>query len=273
MRRKCSAWSRISEALRLRAKRICPVAQNVHVSGQPDCEERQSERRAVRGSASAPPPAARPSAVANSALTVPSLRARLARAARGSRTAARCASASRSARREVGHLLVAARAARRPRPDLAGAEARLAAVGERLLEQLQVHVRADGVGSAIALLWLQQMSLATGASMRLAKYLAHAGVASRRAAEALIAAGRVRVDGEIVHRPGARVDERSARRRSTGGRSAGPSRASSTRCTSRVGVVSTARDTHGRPTVVELVAARAGCGCIRSAASTPTAAA
>ena len=31
--------------------------------------------------------------------------------------------------------------------------------------------------------------------MRLAKYLAHAGVASRRAAEALIAAGRVSVEG------------------------------------------------------------------------------
>ena len=45
MRRKCSAWSRISEALRLRAKRIVPVAQKLHVSGQPDCEETQIERR------------------------------------------------------------------------------------------------------------------------------------------------------------------------------------------------------------------------------------
>ncbi|MFL5957384.1 MAG: S4 domain-containing protein, partial [Solirubrobacterales bacterium] len=34
--------------------------------------------------------------------------------------------------------------------------------------------------------------------MRLAKYLAHAGVASRRAAEDLIRAGRVTVDGEVV---------------------------------------------------------------------------
>ena len=47
-RRKCSAWSRISEAVRLRPKRIAPVAQNVHVSGQPDCDERQSERRPSR---------------------------------------------------------------------------------------------------------------------------------------------------------------------------------------------------------------------------------
>ena len=47
-RRKCSAWSRISDALRLRPNRIAPVAQNVQVNGQPDCEERQSERRPSR---------------------------------------------------------------------------------------------------------------------------------------------------------------------------------------------------------------------------------
>src|SRR5919109_192686 len=37
--------------------------------------------------------------------------------------------------------------------------------------------------------------------MRLAKHLAHAGVASRRAAEALIAAGRVTIDGATVTDP------------------------------------------------------------------------
>ena len=47
-RRKWSAWSRISDAVRLRPNAIAPVAQNVHVSGQPDCEERQSERRPSR---------------------------------------------------------------------------------------------------------------------------------------------------------------------------------------------------------------------------------
>ncbi len=45
MRRKWSAWSRISEAVRLRPNFIVPVAQKVQVSGQPDCDERQSERR------------------------------------------------------------------------------------------------------------------------------------------------------------------------------------------------------------------------------------
>ena len=48
LRRKWSAWSRISEAVRLRPKRIVPVAQNVQVSGQPDWLDTQSERRPSR---------------------------------------------------------------------------------------------------------------------------------------------------------------------------------------------------------------------------------
>lgn len=42
--------------------------------------------------------------------------------------------------------------------------------------------------------------------MRLAKYLAHAGVASRRKSEKIIAAGRVRVDGQVVTDPAHGVD-------------------------------------------------------------------
>ena len=45
--------------------------------------------------------------------------------------------------------------------------------------------------------------------MRLAKYLAHCGVASRRRAEELIAAGRVTVAGERVTDPARDVDETS----------------------------------------------------------------
>ena len=41
--------------------------------------------------------------------------------------------------------------------------------------------------------------------MRLQKYLAHAGVASRRAAEEFIARGRVRVNGKAVTKPGTLV--------------------------------------------------------------------
>jgi 23S rRNA pseudouridine2605 synthase len=45
--------------------------------------------------------------------------------------------------------------------------------------------------------------------LRLAKYLAHAGVASRRAAERLIADGKVRVGGEVVTDPARDVDAAS----------------------------------------------------------------
>ncbi|MDQ2621948.1 MAG: rRNA pseudouridine synthase [Actinomycetota bacterium] len=42
--------------------------------------------------------------------------------------------------------------------------------------------------------------------MRLAKYLAHSGVASRRKAEVIIGAGRVRVDGRVVTDPATGVE-------------------------------------------------------------------
>lgn len=45
----------------------------------------------------------------------------------------------------------------------------------------------------------------TDQTMRLARYLAHSGVASRRAAEELIRAGRVQVDGEVVTDPATSV--------------------------------------------------------------------
>ena len=42
--------------------------------------------------------------------------------------------------------------------------------------------------------------------MRLQKYLASCGVASRRAAEKLMADGRVTVDGQVVSQMGAQVE-------------------------------------------------------------------
>jgi 23S rRNA pseudouridine2605 synthase len=90
--------------------------------------------------------------------------------------------------------------------------------------------------------------------MRLAKYLAHAGVASRRAAERLIAAGRVTVDGALVSDPARDVDERCDV--TVDGRPvSGPEPRVVYAVYKPVGVVSTASDTHGRPTVVELVPA------------------
>ncbi len=91
--------------------------------------------------------------------------------------------------------------------------------------------------------------------MRLAKHLAHAGVASRRASEQLVFDGRVEVDDEVVTDPARdvsgqeriRVDGKTLRAHERGA--------------DRVvyllhkppGVVSTAKDTHGRKTVVEFV--------------------
>jgi 23S rRNA pseudouridine2605 synthase len=91
--------------------------------------------------------------------------------------------------------------------------------------------------------------------MRLAKYLAHAGVASRRAAEKLIAAGRVSVDGEVVGDPARDVGDDSSVS-VDGRRLAGPERRVTFAVHKPVGVVSTASDTHGRPTVVGLVPAQ-----------------
>jgi 23S rRNA pseudouridine2605 synthase len=90
--------------------------------------------------------------------------------------------------------------------------------------------------------------------VRLAKYLAHAGVASRRAAEELITAGRVCVEGEIVRDPATDVGERT--RVQVDGRAlAGPEPRVVFALHKPLGVLSTARDTHGRPTVLGLVPA------------------
>ena len=91
--------------------------------------------------------------------------------------------------------------------------------------------------------------------MRLVKYLAHAGVASRRAAETLIAAGRVSVDEQIVTDP-ARPVAPDSRVALDGRRLAGPEPRVHYAVHKPVGVISTAQDTHGRPTVIELVPAR-----------------
>jgi 23S rRNA pseudouridine2605 synthase len=90
--------------------------------------------------------------------------------------------------------------------------------------------------------------------MRLAKYLAHAGVASRRAAERLIAEGRVILDEGVVTDPARDADEHS-RVMVDGRLIVGPEPRVVYAVNKPVGVVSTARDTHGRPTVLELVPA------------------
>ncbi|HXB14579.1 MAG TPA: pseudouridine synthase [Solirubrobacteraceae bacterium] len=90
------------------------------------------------------------------------------------------------------------------------------------------------------------------ARVRLAKYLAHAGVASRREAEQLIAQRRVAIDGETVIDPARDVGERASVY-VDGELLAGPEPRVVYAVNKPPGVVSTARDTHGRPTVTELV--------------------
>jgi 23S rRNA pseudouridine2605 synthase len=88
---------------------------------------------------------------------------------------------------------------------------------------------------------------------RLAKHLAHAGIASRRAAEEIIAAGRVTVDGETVTDPARGVTGAEA--------IAVDGEALAHRAPQRLvyalhkpsGVVSTAHDPQGRRTVVDLL--------------------
>jgi 23S rRNA pseudouridine2605 synthase len=88
--------------------------------------------------------------------------------------------------------------------------------------------------------------------MRLAKYLAHAGVASRRAAEAIVAEGRVRIGDEIVTDPARDVDGTVAV--TVDGAPVGIDDDKSVWIVHKPrGVVSTAKDTHNRPTVVDMI--------------------
>ncbi len=88
--------------------------------------------------------------------------------------------------------------------------------------------------------------------MRLQKLLADRGVASRRASERLIAAGRVTVDGHVVRTLGARADP-GARIEIDGRVVAAPPTHRYLMLNKPAGVLSTARDERGRTTVVSLV--------------------
>ncbi|MEA2347260.1 MAG: rRNA synthase [Thermoleophilaceae bacterium] len=89
------------------------------------------------------------------------------------------------------------------------------------------------------------------ALVRLAKFLAHSGVASRRAAEKMILAGRVTVSGQIVSDPARDVDESSGV--AVDGKPVAPEPLHVYAVNKPRGVVSTAKDTHGRKTVVDMV--------------------
>jgi 23S rRNA pseudouridine2605 synthase len=87
--------------------------------------------------------------------------------------------------------------------------------------------------------------------MRLAKLLATAGVASRRASEEIVRAGRVTVDGTPITDPAHDVGEEAAV--AVDGRRIPPPAARVVYMVNKpAGVVSTASDPQGRPTIVSL---------------------
>jgi pseudouridine synthase len=88
---------------------------------------------------------------------------------------------------------------------------------------------------------------------RLARFLAHAGVASRRHAEELIAGGRVQVNGVVVTAQGTRIDPANDRVSIDGRVVAAASKHVYLLLYKPVGYVSTARDPQGRPTVLDLL--------------------
>jgi 23S rRNA pseudouridine2605 synthase len=96
--------------------------------------------------------------------------------------------------------------------------------------------------------------------IRLQKVLAQAGVASRRAAEELIAEGRVSVDGEVVRQMGMRIDPSIAVVRVDGSRVELREGVVHLALNKPRGMLSTMSDDRGRPCVGDLVAGRADTG-------------
>lgn len=87
---------------------------------------------------------------------------------------------------------------------------------------------------------------------RLQKVLARAGIASRRAAEQIILAGRVRVDGRVVRELGTQVDARKSRVEVDGNKIVAEKLVYIVLHKPR-GVVCTLSDPEGRPTIRELI--------------------
>jgi 23S rRNA pseudouridine2605 synthase len=95
--------------------------------------------------------------------------------------------------------------------------------------------------------------LPQGEGVRLQKVLAQAGIASRRASEELIEAGRVSVDGTTVTHQGMRVDPETAIVRVDGERVTVSTESVYLALNKPKGYVSAMSDPDGRPTVAELI--------------------
>ena len=88
---------------------------------------------------------------------------------------------------------------------------------------------------------------------RLARFLAHAGVASRRHAEELIASGRVQVNGSVITTQGVRIDPARDRVCVDGKLVEAPARHIYLLLNKPVGYICTVHDPQGRPTVLDLL--------------------
>lgn len=88
--------------------------------------------------------------------------------------------------------------------------------------------------------------------MRLQKYMAHAGVASRRKCEEIIAEGRVKVNGEVVDTQGYIVEEGD--RVTVDGKKVRPVKRNTYILMNKPrGIVSSAKDNKDRQTVLDLL--------------------
>ena len=94
-------------------------------------------------------------------------------------------------------------------------------------------------------------------TMRLQRFLAQAGVASRRKAEALITEGRVKVNGKVVTELGTKVDP-DGDKVVVGGRRLLVERPVYLLCNKPRGYVTTVSDPEGRPTVMALIPPQSG---------------
>jgi 23S rRNA pseudouridine2605 synthase len=93
----------------------------------------------------------------------------------------------------------------------------------------------------------------TASAMRLQRFLARAGVASRRASEEFIAAGRVSVNGSPVTVPGIKIRPSVDVVEVDGSRVTLPAKHAYFLLNKPAGVLTTMEDPHGRPTVAEFV--------------------
>jgi len=88
--------------------------------------------------------------------------------------------------------------------------------------------------------------------VRLAKYLAQSGVASRRRAEEIIRQGRVEINGKVAELPQERVSMQDSIK-VDGELITGPEKKQYILLNKPPGYISTVKDTHHRPTVLDLV--------------------